>query len=309
MWTAIETPRSNPVPLSIHPGAEWLPVGPAQDHRVGLPRGAPHLLLHLRASGSPVLAAAPGVQGATGGRPGFGLPVTGMPGSVRRSSEAGAAQCMCARGQGCPTDGRRGAHSPLLALASRPRRSCTPPDVQAAGTIHTDFERGFICAEVMHFDELKELGNENGALGLDAWGCCVCVMVGASLACTQNAADHPHPLRGPPTARHPCSGQGRGQVPARRQDVRRPGRRHLPLQVQRHRRQEEVKWVCGARAATRPRRACNNRQSSSGSVGHVSGRGSGDTRGGPRPTQRACIRQTAWAGGRPCGAAWRRWGT
>lgn len=31
---------------------------------------------------------------------------------------------------------------------------------QAAGAIHTDFERGFICAEVMHYDELKELGNE-----------------------------------------------------------------------------------------------------------------------------------------------------
>jgi ribosome-binding ATPase YchF (GTP1/OBG family) len=31
---------------------------------------------------------------------------------------------------------------------------------QAAGTIHTDFERGFICAEVMSYDELKELGSE-----------------------------------------------------------------------------------------------------------------------------------------------------
>jgi len=31
---------------------------------------------------------------------------------------------------------------------------------QAAGVIHTDFERGFICAEVMKYDELKELGNE-----------------------------------------------------------------------------------------------------------------------------------------------------
>jgi obg-like ATPase 1 len=31
---------------------------------------------------------------------------------------------------------------------------------QAAGAIHTDFERGFICAEVMKFDELKELGTE-----------------------------------------------------------------------------------------------------------------------------------------------------
>lgn len=32
---------------------------------------------------------------------------------------------------------------------------------QAAGAIHTDFERGFICAEVMGFDTLKELGTES----------------------------------------------------------------------------------------------------------------------------------------------------
>lgn len=32
---------------------------------------------------------------------------------------------------------------------------------QAAGAIHTDFERGFICAEVMHYDELRELGTES----------------------------------------------------------------------------------------------------------------------------------------------------
>jgi len=31
---------------------------------------------------------------------------------------------------------------------------------QAAGVIHTDFEAGFICAEVMAFDELKEKGTE-----------------------------------------------------------------------------------------------------------------------------------------------------
>mmetsp|Transcript_17374 Transcript_17374/g.44705 ORF Transcript_17374/g.44705 Transcript_17374/m.44705 type:complete len:404 (-) Transcript_17374:125-1336(-) len=31
---------------------------------------------------------------------------------------------------------------------------------QAAGVIHTDFERGFICAEVMAFEELKEKGSE-----------------------------------------------------------------------------------------------------------------------------------------------------
>ena len=33
--------------------------------------------------------------------------------------------------------------------------------LQAAGTIHTDFEKGFICAEVMHYDELHELGTEH----------------------------------------------------------------------------------------------------------------------------------------------------
>jgi len=31
---------------------------------------------------------------------------------------------------------------------------------QAAGVIHTDFEKGFICAEVMKFDDFKELGTE-----------------------------------------------------------------------------------------------------------------------------------------------------
>lgn len=31
---------------------------------------------------------------------------------------------------------------------------------QAAGTIHTDFERGFICAEVMKFEELEEARSE-----------------------------------------------------------------------------------------------------------------------------------------------------
>jgi obg-like ATPase 1 len=31
---------------------------------------------------------------------------------------------------------------------------------QAAGTIHTDFEKGFICAELMKFDDLKAAGSE-----------------------------------------------------------------------------------------------------------------------------------------------------
>eukprot|EP00271_Cylindrocystis_brebissonii_P001664 TRINITY_DN11944_c0_g2_i1.p1 TRINITY_DN11944_c0_g2~~TRINITY_DN11944_c0_g2_i1.p1 ORF type:complete len:392 (+),score=99.67 TRINITY_DN11944_c0_g2_i1:156-1331(+) len=38
------------------------------------------------------------------------------------------------------------------------RKSSKAP--QAAGAIHTDFERGFICAEVMKFEDLKELGSE-----------------------------------------------------------------------------------------------------------------------------------------------------
>jgi obg-like ATPase 1 len=32
---------------------------------------------------------------------------------------------------------------------------------QAAGTIHTDFERGFVMAEVMKYDDLKELGGDS----------------------------------------------------------------------------------------------------------------------------------------------------
>lgn len=33
--------------------------------------------------------------------------------------------------------------------------------MQAAGAIHTDFERGFICAEVMAYDVLHELKTES----------------------------------------------------------------------------------------------------------------------------------------------------
>lgn len=32
---------------------------------------------------------------------------------------------------------------------------------QAAGTIHTDFEKKFICAEVMSYADLKEAGSES----------------------------------------------------------------------------------------------------------------------------------------------------
>lgn len=34
---------------------------------------------------------------------------------------------------------------------------------QAAGKIHTDFEKGFIMAEVMKFVDFKEEGSENAA--------------------------------------------------------------------------------------------------------------------------------------------------
>jgi obg-like ATPase 1 len=38
------------------------------------------------------------------------------------------------------------------------RRGTKAP--QAAGVIHTDFERGFICAEVMKYDDFVEHGSE-----------------------------------------------------------------------------------------------------------------------------------------------------
>ncbi len=34
---------------------------------------------------------------------------------------------------------------------------------QAAGVIHTDFERGFIAAEVVHYDDLVSCGGKAGA--------------------------------------------------------------------------------------------------------------------------------------------------
>lgn len=43
------------------------------------------------------------------------------------------------------------------------RKQCKAP--QAAGVIHTDFERGFIAAEVMKFDDLKSLGSESAVKG------------------------------------------------------------------------------------------------------------------------------------------------
>ena len=41
------------------------------------------------------------------------------------------------------------------------RQGATAP--QAAGVIHSDFERGFIKAEVIAYDDYIELGGETGA--------------------------------------------------------------------------------------------------------------------------------------------------
>ena len=50
---------------------------------------------------------------------------------------------------------------PKEARAWTVRRGATAP--QAAGVIHTDFERGFICGEVIAYDDYVRLGGEQGA--------------------------------------------------------------------------------------------------------------------------------------------------
>ena len=42
---------------------------------------------------------------------------------------------------------------------------------QAAGCIHSDFENGFIMAEVVKFDDLKEAGSENAAKVIFVYFC------------------------------------------------------------------------------------------------------------------------------------------
>lgn len=46
----------------------------------------------------------------------------------------------------------------VLAHHHHPLRCCSA--ALLPGVIHTDFEKGFICAEVMTFEDLKELGDE-----------------------------------------------------------------------------------------------------------------------------------------------------
>ena len=40
---------------------------------------------------------------------------------------------------------------------------------EAAGTIHTDFQKGFVCAEVMKFDDYKALGSESAVKSAGKW--------------------------------------------------------------------------------------------------------------------------------------------
>ena len=40
---------------------------------------------------------------------------------------------------------------------------------QAAGVIHTDFEKGFIRAEVVSYDDFVALGGEHGAKEAGKW--------------------------------------------------------------------------------------------------------------------------------------------
>ncbi len=50
---------------------------------------------------------------------------------------------------------------PKEARAWTVHQGATAP--QAAGVIHTDFERGFICGEVIAYDDFVRLGGEQGA--------------------------------------------------------------------------------------------------------------------------------------------------
>ena len=51
-----------------------------------------------------------------------------------------------------------GLQSFLTAGKKEFKKGATAPE--AAGTIHTDFERGFIAAQICNYDDLKELGSE-----------------------------------------------------------------------------------------------------------------------------------------------------
>lgn len=54
-------------------------------------------------------------------------------------------------------------YDPPASRKHAPGPSRTEPRPQTAGVIHTDFERGFIAAEVVHYDDLVTCGSKAGA--------------------------------------------------------------------------------------------------------------------------------------------------
>lgn len=124
-----------------------------RDSMLSVYRGvrAAHLLLHSRRGRGEVLADSQGLQSTPGAPP-------GLPKFAWSCTEVAPSVVFPTAASGC-----RKAHTccPRDAIAMRlVLTCCARARVQAAGAIHTDFERGFICAEVMHYDELKELGSE-----------------------------------------------------------------------------------------------------------------------------------------------------
>lgn len=54
---------------------------------------------------------------------------------------------------------------------------------QAAGKIHTDFEKGFIMAEVMKYSDFKEEGSES-AVKVGVWTGARCVPARLTFSCS-----------------------------------------------------------------------------------------------------------------------------
>ena len=127
------------------------------------------------------------------------------------------------------------------------RRGAKAP--QAAGTIHTDFERGFICAEVMKYDELVEAREGAGdSAGWEGVWRAQHAVLGSRAGPPQPR--HPPSATPPPTpptpvpAGHGVGGQGGRQVPPGGQELRGQRRRRHLFQVQRHGVGQEVSQWC-----------------------------------------------------------------
>lgn len=91
---------------------------------------------------------------------------------------------------------------------------------QAAGKIHTDFEKGFIMAEVMKYADFKEEGTENAVKVSVLWTRPEEKLnVSLSVALQNVSSDVPSPT-------------GRREIQAAGQELRGRGRRHYLFQIQ-----------------------------------------------------------------------------